>query len=98
MYKTKKQLKQEIQKLKNELNNEKQEKIEILRNREINMEMYNFIKAILLTIRKEELEIDMNLVREAKKYNLYVQSSYFKDAKKIQLIDKYNVVKPDEFI
>lgn len=97
MYKSKKQLKQEIQNLKEEINNEKQEKFKILRNRKINVEMYNFIKAILLKLGTKELEIDINLIKEAEKYNLYVEDSYLKYAKKIQLIDYKNTIKIDEF-
>lgn len=97
MYKSKKQLKQEIQNLKEELNSEKQEKFKILRNREINTEMYNFIKAILLKLGTKELEIDIDLIEEAERYNLYVQDSYLKFAKKIQLIDYKNTIKIDEF-
>ena len=97
MYKSKKQLKQEIQNLKDEINSEKQEKFKILRNREINVEMYNFIKAILLKLGTKELEIDIDLIKEAERYNLYVEDSYLKYAKKIQLIDYKDTIKIDEF-
>lgn len=97
MYKSKKQLKQEIQNLKEEINSEKQEKFKILRNREINVEMYNFIKAILLKLGTKGLEIDIDLIKEAERYNLYVEDSYLKYAKKIQLIDYKNTIKIDEF-
>lgn len=97
MYKSKKQLKQEIQNLKDKINSEKQEKFKILRNREINVEMYNFIKAILLKLGTKELEIEKDLIKEAERYNLYVEDSYLKYAKKIQLIDYKNTIKIDEF-
>lgn len=97
MYKSKKQLKQEIQNLKEEINSEKQEKFIILRNREINTEMYNFIKAILLKLGTKELEIEIDLIKEAEKYNLYIQDSYLKYTKKLQLIDYKNTIKIDEF-
>lgn len=54
MFKSKKELKQEIANLKEELKKEKQDKFLILRNREINMEMYNFLKAITMKTLKKK--------------------------------------------
>lgn len=96
MFKSKKELKQEIANLKEELKKEKQDKFLILRNREINMEMYNFLKAITMKTPKEEIELSIDEIKKAKRYKLYVEDSYLKYAKKLKIIDPNNIVKIDE--
>lgn len=90
--KTKKQLKKEIEDLKREKESINQERLSLLKNRAINEEMLNTIKAIILKSGLKEIEISEYLLNEAEPYNLYMEQSYMKDAKTLRLIDDRNFV------
>ena len=92
-YKTKKQLKKEIEDLKREKESINQERLSLLKNRVINEEMLNMIKAIILKSGLKEIEISEYLLNEAEPYNLYMEQSYMKDAKTLRLIDDRNFVR-----
>ena len=93
MRKSKKQLKEELSKLKEENNRVNQERLSLLKNREINYNLYNMVKAILMQLEKKEIEVDMSKIKEAENYELYVEDSYLKFAKRIKLIDNRKILK-----
>ena len=81
-----KELNKENDKLKQE-NGELQQRIYgLLRNREINKDLYNTIKAILVTMGKTEIEIENKTIKEVEDKEIYVTESYLKFAKIIKII------------
>lgn len=97
MSKAKKKLIEEIEELKIKSNNLQQNVYSLQRNREINYDLYNMIKAILKQLQLNEIEIDNNKLKEVEQLELYVENSYMKFAKRIKLIDKNKILKIDEF-
>lgn len=95
MFESKNQLKEEIEKLKKEKNKINQEKLNLLKNREINYNLYNMLKAILIQLGEKEIEIDIDKIEEAKRYELYVEDSYLKYAKRLKIIEPSNIVEID---
>lgn len=93
MFKTKKQLIQEIEEQKKLTAKINQEQLSLLKNREINYDLYNMLKAILMQLGEKEIEVDINKIEEAKNYELYVEDSYLKYAKRIKLIDNRKIIK-----
>lgn len=88
MYKSKKQLIQEIEEQKKLTAEINQERLSLLKNREINYNLYNMLKAVLMQLGEKEIEVDIDKIEEARNYELYVEDSYLKFAKRIKLIDK----------
>ena len=95
MFKTKKQLKEEISRLEKENKSINQERLSLLKNRTINYEMLNMLKAIVLKTGLKEIEISSYLLSDAEPYNLYMEQSYIKDAKTLRLIKDDNIIKED---
>ena len=97
MFKSKKELRNKIELLEGENSRLQQEIYSLQRNREINYDLYNMIKAILKQLRLDEIEIDEKTIKEVERLEIYVERSYMKIAKRIKLIDKSNIQKIDEF-
>ena len=97
MFKTKKRLKEEISRLEKENKSINQERLSLLKNRTINYEMLNMLKAIVLKTGLKEIEISRYLLSDAEPYNLYIEQSYMKDAKTLRLIKDENIIKENLF-
>ena len=97
MFKSKKELRNKIELLEGENSRLQQEIYSLQRNREINYDLYNMIKAILKQLRLDEIEIDEKTIKEVERLEIYVERSYMKIAKRIKLIDKSIIQKIDEF-
>ncbi len=97
MFKTKKQLKEEISRLEKENKSINQERLSLLKNRTINYEMLNMLKAIVLKTGLKEIEISSYLLSDAELYNLYMEQSYIEDAKTLRLIKDENIIKENLF-
>ena len=72
-----------------------QERLSLLKNREINYNLYNMLKAVLMQLPTKEIEVDIDKLEEARNYELYVEDSYLKFAKRIKLIDKRKLKEGD---
>lgn len=57
MFKTKKQLKEEIARLEKEKAEINQERLSLLKNREINYNLYNMLKAVLMQLPAKEIRL-----------------------------------------
>ena len=88
MNKSKKKLMQELEEQKKTTAKINQERLSLLKNREINYNLYNMLKAVLMQLPTKEIEVDIDKLEEAKNYELYVEDSYLKFAKRVKLIDK----------
>ena len=88
MNKSKKQLMQELEEQKKTTAKINQERLSLLKNREINYNLYNMLKAVLMQLPTKEIEVDIDKLEEARNYELYVEDSYLKFAKRVKLIDK----------
>ena len=95
MCKSKKQLMQELEEQKKTTAKINQERLSLLKNREINYNLYNMLKAVLMQLGEKEIEVDMKKIEEAKNYELYVGDNYFKFSKRIKLIDKRKLKEGD---
>lgn len=95
MYKSKKQLMQELEEQKKTTAKINQERLSLLKNREINYNLYNMLKAVLMQLAAKEIEVDIDKLEEARNYELYVEDSYLKFAKRIKLIDKRKLKEGD---
>ena len=95
MYKSKKQLIQELEEQKKTTVKIIKEREVLLKNREINYDLYNMLKAVLMQLSTKEIEVDINKLEEARNYELYVEDSYLKFAKRIKLIDKRKLKEGD---
>ena len=95
MYKGKKQLMQELEEQKKTTAKINQERLRLLKNREINYSLYNMLKAVLMQLSAKEIEVDIDKLEEARNYELYVEDSYLKFAKRIKLIDKRKLKEGD---
>ena len=95
MFKTKKQLMQELEEQKKTTAKINQERLSLLKNREINYNLYNMLKAVLMQLPTKEIEVDLDKLEEARNYELYVEDSYLKFAKRIKLIDKRKLKEGD---
>lgn len=95
MYKSKKQLMQELEEQKKTTAKINQERLSLLKNREINYNLYNMLKAVLMQLPTKEIEVDIDKLEEAKNYELYVEDSYLKFAKRVKLIDKRKLKEGD---
>ena len=95
MYKSKKQLIQELEEQKKTTAKINQERLSLLKNREINYNLYNMLKAVLMQLPTKEIEVDIDKLEEAKNYELYVEDSYLKFAKRVKLIDKRKLKEGD---
>ena len=95
MNKSKKQLMQELEEQKKTTAKINQERLSLLKNREINYNLYNILKAILIQLGEKEIEIDIDKIEEAKRYELYVEDSYLKYAKRLKIIEPSNIVEID---
>ena len=95
MYKSKKQLIQELEEQKKITAEINQERLSLLKNREINYDLYNMLKAVLMQLKTKEIEVDIDKLKEARNYELYVEDSYLKFAKRIKLIDKRKLKEGD---
>lgn len=95
MNKSKKQLMQELEEQKKTTAKINQERLSLLKNREINYNLYNMLKAILIQLGEKEIEIDIDKIEEAKRYELYVEDSYLKYAKRLKIIEPSNIVEID---
>ena len=95
MYKTKKQLMQELEEQKKTTAKINQERLSLLKNREINYNLYNMLKAVLMQLPTKEIEVDTDKLEEVRNYELYVEDSYLKFAKRIKLIDKRKLKEGD---
>ncbi len=95
MNKSKKQLMQELEEQKKTTAKINQERLSLLKNREINYNLYNMLKAILIQLPIKEIEVDIDKLEEARNYELYVEDSYLKFAKRIKLIDKRKLKEGD---
>lgn len=95
MYKSKKQLMQELEEQKKTTAKINQERLSLLKNREINYNLYNMLKAVLMQLPTKEIEVDIDKLEEARNYELYVEDSYLKFAKRIKLTDKRKLKEGD---
>ena len=95
MNKSKKQLMQELEEQKKTTAKINQERLSLLKNREINYNLYNMLKAILIQLPIKEIEVDIDKLEEARNYELYVEDSYLKFGKRIKLIDKRKLKEGD---
>lgn len=95
MYKSKKQLIQELEEQKKTTAKINQERLSLLKNREINYNLYNMLKAVLMQLPTKEIEVDTDKLEEARNYELYVEDSYLKFAKRVKLIDKRKLKEGD---
>ena len=95
MFKNKKKLMQELEEQKKTTAKINQERLSLLKNREINYDLYNMLKAVLMQLTTKEIEVDINKLEEARNYELYVEDSYLKFAKRIKLIDKRKLKEGD---
>lgn len=95
MYKSKKQLMQELEKQKKTTAKINQERLSLLKNREINYNLYNMLKAVLMQLPIKEIEVDIDKLEEARNYELYVEDSYLKYAKRLKIIEPSNIVEID---
>ena len=95
MNKSKKQLMQELEEQKKTTTKINQERLSLLKNREINYNLYNMLKAVLMQLPTKEIEVDIDKLEEARNYELYVEDSYLKFAKRIKLIDKRKLKEGD---
>ena len=95
MNKSKKQLMQELEEQKKTTAKINQERLSLLKNREINYNLYNMLKAVLMQLPTKEIEVDIDKLEEARNYELYVEDSYLKFAKRIKLIDKRKLKEGD---
>lgn len=95
MNKSKKQLMQELEEQKKTTAEINQERLSLLKNREINYNLYNMLKAVLMQLSTKEIEVDIDKLEEARNYELYVEDSYLKFAKRIKLIDKKKLKEGD---
>lgn len=95
MNRSKKQLIQEIEEQKKITAKINQERQILLKNREINYNLYNMLKAVLMQLATKEIEVDIDKLEEARNYELYVEDSYLKFAKRIKLIDKRKLKEGD---
>ena len=75
-----------------------QERLRLLKNREINYSLYNMLKAVLMQLSAKEIEVDIDKLEEARNYELYVEDSYLKFAKRIKLIDKRKLKEGDQYV
>lgn len=64
----------------------------LYKNKEINNGLYNMVKAIMITLKLREIEIDNRLIEDVNKYEIYVEESYMKFAKTIKLIAPEQVI------
>lgn len=95
MFKNKKKLMQELEEQKKTTAKINQERLRLLKNREINYSLYNMLKAVLMQLPTKEIEVDIDKLEEARNYELYVEDSYLKFAKRIKLIDKRKLKEGD---
>ena len=95
MNKSKKKLMQELEEQKKTTAKINQERLSLLKNREINYNLYNMLKALLMQLPTKEIEVDIDKLEEARNYELYVEDSYLKFAKRIKLIDKRKLKEGD---
>ena len=95
MNKSKKQLMQELEEQKKTTAKINQERLSLLKNREINYNLYNMLKAVLMQLPTKEIEVDTDKLEEARNYELYVEDSYLKFAKRVKLIDKRKLKEGD---
>ena len=95
MNKSKKQLMQELEEQKKTTAKINQERLRLLKNREINYSLYNMLKAVLMQLSAKEIEVDIDKLEEARNYELYVEDSYLKFAKRVKLIDKRKLKEGD---
>ena len=95
MYKSKKQLIKALEEQKETTAKINQERLSLLKNREINYNLYNMLKAVLMQLSTKEIEVDRDKLEEARNYELYVEDSYLKFAKRIKLIDKRKLKEGD---
>ena len=95
MYKSKKQLMQELEEQKKTTAKINQERLSLFKNREINYNLYNMLKAVLMQLPTKEIEVDIDKLEEARNYELYVEDSYLKFAKRVKLIDKRKLKEGD---
>ena len=95
MFKNKKKLTQELEEQKKTTAKINQERLSLLKNKEINYELYNMLKAVLMQLATKEIEVDIDKLEEARNYELYVEDSYLKFAKRIKLIDKRKLKEGD---
>ena len=94
---TKKKLKEKLELLEIKNNSLQQEVYTLQRNKEINLQLYNTIKAILKTIGTNEIEILDDTIEEVKNLELYTEKSFMKFATWIKLIDCNKKIKINEF-
>lgn len=95
MNKSKKQLIQELEEQKKTIAKINQERLSLLKNREINYNLYNMLKAVLMQLPTKEIEVDTDKLEEVRNYELYVEDSYLKFAKRVKLIDKRKLKEGD---
>lgn len=95
MYKSKKQLIKALEEQKETTAKINQERLSLLKNREINYNLYNMLKAVLMQFSEKEIEVDTDKLEEARNYELYVEDSYLKFAKRLKLIDKRKLKEGD---
>ena len=95
MFKAKKKLKQELEEQKRTTAKIIKEREVLLKNREINYDLYNMLKAVLMQLPTKEIEVDIDKLEEARNYELYVEDSYLKFAKRVKLIDKRKLKEGD---
>ena len=98
MFRTKKKLKQKLEEQKKTTAKINQERLSLLKNREINYNLYNMLKAVLMQLAAKEIEVDIDKLEEARNYELYVEDSYLKFAKRIKLIDKRKLKEGDQYV
>lgn len=91
MFKSKREKELELKVKQLESNNSQLIK-EVIEKNEMNIVLYNFVKAILKTLNLREFEIGNTTIEEVRKYELYVEESLMKFAKTIKLIAPQQII------
>lgn len=99
MFKSKKikKLEARIEELRKENSEIAQENYTLKRNKEVNTELLNILKAILYHSVDNQLEISPNSIKMAKRHHIYIDKAFLKDATRIRLLKCENEFKLSEF-
>lgn len=99
MFKSKKikKLEARIEELRIENSRVSQENYTLKRNKEVNTELLNILKAILYHSVDNQLEISQDSIERARRHNIYIDKAFLKTATRIRLLKDENKIKLNEF-
>ena len=94
MFKSKREKELELKVERLEIKNSRlmRENEELMEKSEINIDLYNKLKAIMRTLGLREIEISDRTIEEVKGYEIYVEQSYMRFAETIKLIAPEQVI------